>query len=408
MILEANQNLDELSTIISANTELDFKRYAEFFYDIFITGRTGACTGRAKADALPDAFSLLGCPEEQLPAFVAFLEKVTRRRPYLLKAAAEAYVKVIEALDVLPASLLPRLAVVTVLLTQAGILSPGIPKVDFFLTKLASTARLVDNGIAATFFTRVLKEYASGTSPERCIAALLRPLGLLSPQHMMNFLPGKLRTPEGLESYLAEQGLDWLVPVVHEQRLASMRASAVASLREKIAEYDEQIATAESAAEDDDINFREILDGLRAQLSAQFSAVQEANSLSKADTVSIAWEAIVSSMRFGGARGSHAADASRTVRRWGRALVPLCQMDARSQAALMLRLQDTCYRDPRLLNSFALIVQELYEVDALYEEIILAWAARAETSGRTGASVFVKQLAEFLHWLETAEEESED
>ena len=75
---------------------------------------------------------------------------------------------------------------------------------------------------------------------------------------------------------------------------------------------------------------------------------------------------------------------------------------ARSELALLNKIQEYCYDNMNFLKTFNKIVLLLYKTDVLSEEVILKWYKDSHSS--RGWSVFMEQMKKFVEWLEHAEE----
>lgn len=75
---------------------------------------------------------------------------------------------------------------------------------------------------------------------------------------------------------------------------------------------------------------------------------------------------------------------------------------ARSELALLNRIQEYCYDNMAFLKTFNKIILLLYKTDVLSEEVILKWYKDSHSS--RGWSVFKEQMKKFIEWLEDAEE----
>lgn len=80
--------------------------------------------------------------------------------------------------------------------------------------------------------------------------------------------------------------------------------------------------------------------------------------------------------------------------------------NAKSEMALLNKIQEYCYDNMNFLKTFNKIVLLLYKTDVLSEEVILKWYKDSHSS--RGWSVFMDQIKKFIDWLQAAEEESDD
>ena len=76
--------------------------------------------------------------------------------------------------------------------------------------------------------------------------------------------------------------------------------------------------------------------------------------------------------------------------------------NAKSEMALLNKIQEYCYDNMNFLKTFNKIVFLLYKADVLSEEVILKWYKDSHSS--RGWSVFMEQMKKMVDWLEHAEE----
>jgi len=84
----------------------------------------------------------------------------------------------------------------------------------------------------------------------------------------------------------------------------------------------------------------------------------------------------------------------------------LTAKSGRSELALMLKVQEFCYENMNFLKSFQKIIMLLYKTEVVSEDVILKWFKDGHSS--KGKSVFLEQMAKFVEWLRSAEEESDE
>lgn len=79
---------------------------------------------------------------------------------------------------------------------------------------------------------------------------------------------------------------------------------------------------------------------------------------------------------------------------------------AKSEMALLNKIQEFCYDNQDFLKCFNKIVLLFYKTEVLSEEVILKWYK--DSHAPKGWTVFMDQMKKFIEWLEHAESESEE
>lgn len=113
--------------------------------------------------------------------------------------------------------------------------------------------------------------------------------------------------------------------------------------------------------------------------------------MSAEESVMFMWRCIVSLSK------TMSKDIVGALKKWGPCLYTLVGDDLVMQGKLLSTVQTTCYNNPNIINSFKPIVVQLYDLEILEADVIIAWANGNSGPGR---SLFGEQLAEFVTWLE--------
>jgi len=128
-------------------------------------------------------------------------------------------------------------------------------------------------------------------------------------------------------------------------------------------------------------------------------------SIQEQDAIVMIWTCIMSSVEWNKKEDLLQDQALRHVKKY----IPLLTAftsNARSEMALLNKIQEYCYDNMNFLKTFNKIVLLLYKTDILSEEVILKWYKDSHSS--RGWSVFMDQMKKFVEWLEHAEEESDE
>ncbi|KNA13892.1 hypothetical protein SOVF_112530 [Spinacia oleracea] len=357
------------------SSELDFSRYGDTFFEVIFTGgRTQP--GTTKPDeGERHPYSVIHCEptrEDILPS-VFFIQKILRRRPFLIKYLENVTRRFLQSLELFEDNERKKLAIFTALAFSQKL--SGLPPETVFQPLLKDN--LVAKGLVLTFLTDFFKEFLVENTLDDLISLLKR--GKVEDK-LLDFFPSSKRSAEAFSEHFTKEGLVPLVQYnekkIFEVKLAEMKSALTTQISEE-ADVEEVIETVKHH-------------------------VKEAK-LPDIEIVRLLWDVIMDAVQWSGKNQQQNANtALRQVKTWANLLNSYCT-SGKLELELIYKVQIQCYEDAKLMKLFPEIVRSLYDQDVLAEDTILHWFRKG--TNPKGRQTFVKSLEPFVKWLEEAEEE---
>ncbi|XP_042448297.1 protein krasavietz-like [Zingiber officinale] len=357
------------------SSDLNFSRYGDTFFEVVFTGgRTQP--GTIKSDeGERHPYSVLDCQPKRetiLPS-VLYIQKILRRRPFLIKNLENVMRKFLQSLELFEENERQKLALFTAL-TFSQKLS-GLPPETVFQPLFKDN--LVAKGLVLPFITIFFREYLVDNSLDDLIALLKR--GKME-DNLLDFFPPGRHNDECLSEHFMREGLPALVQY-HEKKIFEVKLKEM------------KTALTTQIAEETDVS--EVIETAKQH-------VKVAN-LPDVEVVRILWDVIMDAVQWSGKNQQQNANvALRQVKTWAGLLNVFCT-SGKLELELMYKVQIQCYEDTKLMKLFPEIIRSLYEQDVLAEDTVLHWFRKG--ANPKGRQTFVKALESFVNWLEEAEEE---
>ncbi|XP_043720036.1 basic leucine zipper and W2 domain-containing protein 2-like [Telopea speciosissima] len=370
-------NVGDLELVAKSieSADLNFSRYGDTFFEVVFTGgRTQP--GTTKPDeGERHTYSVIDCEPKReaiLPS-VLYIQKILRRRPFLIKNLENVMRKFLQSLELFEENERKKLAIFTAL-TFSQKLS-GLPPESVLQPLLKDN--LVAKGLVLSFITDFFKEYLVDNNLDDLISLLKR--GKME-DNLLDFFPSSKRSSEGFSEHFTKAGLLNLVQY-NEKKMFEVKLKEMKS------------ALTNQVAEETDIS--EVIDTVKQRL-------KDAN-LPDIEVVRLLWDVIMDAIQWSGKNQQQNVNAAlRQVKTWAELLNTFCT-NGKLELELMYKVQIQCYEDAKLMKLFPEIVRSLYDQDVLAEDTILLWFRKG--TNPKGRQTFVKALESFVNWLEEAEEE---
>ncbi|KAJ4449278.1 hypothetical protein ANN_00676 [Periplaneta americana] len=125
------------------------------------------------------------------------------------------------------------------------------------------------------------------------------------------------------------------------------------------------------------------------------------NSIAEHEVVALVWTTVMSQVEWNKKEELVAEQALKHLKQY----TPLFEAfttTARSELALMLKIQEFCYGNMNFMKVFQKIILLFYKTDVLSEEVILKWYKEGHSV--KGKMLFLDQMKKFIEWLQNAEE----
>ncbi|XP_074583436.1 uncharacterized protein LOC141839557 [Curcuma longa] len=357
------------------SSDLNFSRYGDTFFEVVFTGgRTQPGTIKPD-DGERHPYSVLDCEPKReviLPS-VLYIQKILRRRPFLIKNLENVMQKFLQSLELFGENERQKLAIFTALAFSQKL--SGLPPETLFQALLKDN--LVSKGLVLSFITVFFKEYLVENSFDDLILLLKR--GKME-DNLLDCFPTAKRTAEGFSEHFTKEGLLALVEYNEkknfELKLKEMKAALTTQIEEEI-DMSEVIQNAKQHVKD--------------------------AKLPDVEVVRILWDMLMDSVQWSGKNQQQNANSVlHQVKTWAGLLNAFCT-SGKLELELIYKIQIQCYEDAKLMKLFPEIIRSLYDQDVLAEDSILLWFRRG--ANPKGRQTFVKALEPFVNWLEEAEEE---
>ncbi|KAF8784790.1 Basic leucine zipper and W2 domain-containing [Argiope bruennichi] len=324
-----------------------------------------------------------------------------------------------------------KLSKVTAILLAGGQIPPTV------LSKILQD-HLVKDGIALEFIMDVLKIWL-GEKDSATVWASLRKAGLDS--RLMDFFPTNKRSIENLTTTFKSNGLnqllDYLITKTFIQEKSSVRhhfrplncrflsyrsglhgqfcniclSSTIlipgvvfkslgleTSLRGPSRSYRNSRLLGAQVGQmlKDGAQVKEIIPVVKEQMKKY--------SLPEQEVAVLLWTSLMTMMEWNKKEELVPEQAVKHLRQYT-SLLSAFTRNAKSELALLVRVQEYCYDNMNFMKVFEKIVVLFYKTEVLSEDVILKWYK--ESHSPKGKSIFLDQTRKFIEWLQNAEEESE-
>jgi len=379
---EAGSDLDAASKFLDAqSSKLDYRRYGVTLIEILIAGGLLAPGGILIQEGSENACQTETClfgqaidSMEMVKAWEQVFVRLVRRYKYLEKMHEEEMNKILVYLKGFTAPQRKALAQITALWLASGQLPATI-------LPILINEHQVKDGLALEFLLELLstlKTEKGGTA----VVNVVKKSGTES--RLMEFFPSvnQQQTEDNFSKTFLSRDLPEIVTFRKAQAAQNTKNSLHRMVREAI---------------EDEKPVKEII--LEIKDSMTRTSIQEQ------DAIVMIWTCIMSSVEWNKKEDLLQDQALRHVKKY----IPLLTAftsNARSEMALLNKIQEYCYDNMNFLKTFNKIVLLLYKTDILSEEVILKWYKDSHSS--RGWSVFMDQMKKFVEWLEHAEEESDE
>lgn len=374
------ENLEQVSKFLdAAGSKLDYRRYGETLFDILFTGGILAPGGAVVEDgdsnrASTTSVCVFECDPnlDSLKAFVQVFVKLIRRYKYLERAFEDEMKKVLMYTKGFKPEQRTKLADVTAVFLAQGLVAPGVLSAIF-------QEHLIKEGIGLDFFTALLKTWLAEKEASTVWAALKK-AGVET--RLMELMPSAQRTQEHFKNHFNEAGLGQVVLFVQNQQSQAVKKELVTSVEKLVNDGD---------------TVKEILQHVKEQ--------QEKLQLPEHELVVLVWSTLMGTVEWNKKEDLVADQALKHLKLYAPLLAKLAT-SAKSEYALINKVQEYCYENMVFQRVFQKIVLLFYNTEVVSEDTILKWFREAHnTKGKTH---FLEQMKKFVEWLENAEEEEED
>jgi hypothetical protein len=371
-----NPNLDDYEKcfkLIQAHN-FDFETYGEAFWEAILTGGI-VTSGGGMDDSVvePCGLNLFDQPIEAIPAISNLAAQVLQRHRHLRPVLDSVLCRIALWVDRYDDERQEKFS--NFIVTHCLAHNAGLPVV----TTLQQEKRLTESGAAISFACRLFREFLSRASMEK----LNRALKDGKAQSIIALLSSSRRTPVHLYKVLEEEGLANLAKWVK----TNTRDKRVEDMAEKL---EEELADITSLDE----TLKQV-----ALLKTQYV-------LGDVEVVVVLFQGIMKLADYQGKK-SASKEMTQHLITFYELLEPYCK-SITAEKNLIEALLNYVQDDESLFDGFMVTCKELYDVDVLGEDSILAWVEHKTGQGDPEMEPYLNQMAPFIEWLNDADEDSSD
>ncbi|KAG8040244.1 hypothetical protein G9C98_000814 [Cotesia typhae] len=374
---KADNDLDAVSKYLdTAGSKLDYRRYGEALFDILIAGGLLVPGGSVAQDG-DKLCKTKACVFEQpmdmesLKNFEQVFIKLMRRYKYLEKMFEEEMKKVLVFIKGFTIQERIKLARMTALWISNGAVPPTVLGVLI-------NEHLVKDNLALDFLLEVFVTWKNEKGLPSLMTALKR--GGIEGR-LMEFVPPNKRTEEYFRSVFESVGLTDIVKLHKNQASQEAKRDLQQLLVEDLADN--------RAIKDIVLDVKEM---------ALKCAIPEH------EVIGLIWTVVMGLAEWNKKEELVAEQALKHLKIYT-PLFGTFTTTAKSELALILKVQEFCYENMNFMKVFQKIVLLFYKTDVISEEVILKWYK--EGHSLKGKILFLDQMKKFIEWLQNAEEESE-
>uniref|UniRef100_A0A7S2Z565 W2 domain-containing protein n=1 Tax=Chloropicon laureae TaxID=464258 RepID=A0A7S2Z565_9CHLO len=361
-------------------SDLDYNRYADTFFEVVFTGGilgTSSDQKLGEDDELKLNVLASEASREAQGPYIKFIQLLLRKKPFLVKGLEATLCKLLRQLEFFDEVGKTKLAIATALVFNNKL---G-PLPDKVMQSLLDDAK-VNKGTSLEFLTQFCKEFLN-RDPIEELDTLFKRARL--DDKMLNFFPQQKRSIDHFNAYFTESGLKVLVDL-NKKRFSD------AQLRNLAAEL-KMLIQEEGTVKD--------------ALELVGSKIEELK-LDEKDVLPVLWTTIMDSVQRSAKSNTQQQthlSVLKLIKTWMKMFQTHCRT-SRQELVLMNVIQVYCYEDQGLLKLYPKIIQMMYDSDVIAEDTILLWYKQG--SSPKGRQVFLSDMQPFIAWLQEASEEEED
>ncbi|KAJ3141453.1 hypothetical protein HK101_003381 [Irineochytrium annulatum] len=367
-------DFEQYATILeSAAEKLDFKRYADAFFEFAITGGLIAPGGQIVDDgARLNPFSIFACQDttEAIRQRVDILNRLIRRFKYLQRRLEETMEHILQYVNKFGDNS-HKLSVALGMFISMQVVSMGV------LINLQKE-HLVKEGTSLQFVTGVFQSYLDEQNIDH-LSTLLKKSGM--DDKLLEFFPPSKRQEEYLARHFEAEGLKSLVDFYKKRQGNVIKDQLLVELIELL-----EVPKSE------------------AEIASFLHSQQKAHSLKEAEVLTILMDGIIHA-EWNSKSDQIEAQITRSIASWPKVLANFCS-SAKTEIAFLQRIQYICYEDARLTKHFQRIIAKMYEHDILSDSAILYWFEKGTL--KEGKAMFLKQMEPFVEYLRENDDEDEE
>ncbi|XP_014205551.1 protein krasavietz [Copidosoma floridanum] len=374
---KADNDLEAISKYLdTAGSKLDYRRYGEVLFDILIAGGLLIPGGTIAQDGdklVKTTACVFGqsAEMESMRNFEQVFIKLTRRYKYLEKMFEEEMKKVLVFMKGFSIEERIKLARMTALWISNGAVPPTVLSVLI-------NEHLVKDNLALDFLIEVCVTWKNEKGLPSLMTALKK--GGIEGR-LMEFVPPNKRTDEYFRSVFETVELADIVKLHKAQASQEAKRDLQTLLLDDLS---------------DNKPIKDIVNDLKE--------MAQRHTIPEHDVIGLIWSTVMGQAEWNKKEELVAEQALKHLKSYSQ-LFAAFTTTAKSELALLLKVQEFCYENMNFMKVFQKIVLLFYKTDVISEEVILRWYKDGHSV--KGKMLFLDQMKKFVEWLQNAEEESE-
>ncbi|KAJ3319486.1 Basic leucine zipper and W2 domain-containing protein 2 [Boothiomyces sp. JEL0866] len=368
LLPEDKNDIEAYSNVLEDNeSKLDFKKYVEPFFEIFIFGGLMG-PGGLISEKERNPFSIFEAGDDHaIRERVLILVKLARRLKYIPKMLEESLSSFLLYINKFGENW-KKLAVASALFTAQGI-------VPISILECTLKDHLINSGASLSFLTLYLQVFLKDQSIAP-LHSLLRKAQLYG--KLIEFYPPNKRSVDALYKHLDDAGLKEVSDYCKKQQKQELKLQTAAELKELTAT------------------------GKMSEVIPFINEKIKDNKWAESEIPPLLWDNLVTQLDY--SRLDQIENGIiKLINAWTPTLKAFCTM-SKSELTLLLKIQACVYENAKILKYFKVIVEQLHKNGVLSDSCILYWFEKG--AAPQGKTVLLKQMESFANWL--AEQESDE
>ncbi|KAH7888854.1 hypothetical protein F5I97DRAFT_1935294 [Phlebopus sp. FC_14] len=365
------------SKLVQAGSTLDFLKYSDALFEIFLVGGLIQPGGSYVDDGAPlSPFTIFNAKDpasiDDLKKYVEVLNKLIRRYKYLQKPLEDQSLPtLLQYINRWPPQQRDKLATTVGLLLSQSIVSAACLQ---SLTK----DHLVKNDASVTVLAIIFRAYLVDQSMEHLATALRR--GNI--KELLDFFPPNRRDGKILDEFFRKENLSVVAEWYTKRQYALAKDSVISELKD-LCQHQEPAET--------------IIAAIQNKLEEQ--------PLPETELIQCVWQGLMSSVDWSARPDQIEGLALREVGKFAPILEAFCN-GPKIEVALINTVQVHCYDEARIMKAFPQILKVLYNKDCISDQAIIYWYQKG--SKPQGRQHFLKATEALVKFLQEQEDESDE
>lgn len=364
--------------LYGAGNKLDYRRYGECLFDILIAGGIlvpgGTLSQEGEAPCKTDV-CIFNTPDEIDLQVMKNWEQVfinlMRRFKYLEKIFQDEIKKILLFVKYFTPVDRKKLSVMMSLWISNG-------SVPFSAVLVLNNTHLVKDHLSLDFLIEIFKWWRQDKGVTTLYSAIKKSN---IESHLMTFVPDNKQSQVYFRTAFQENGLEEILKLYNDQQQMQAKKELQNILADGLNENKPQ-----------------------KDITAEMKEFATRENIPDHETIAIVWTTVMSLPEWNKKEELVCDQAIRHLKQYT-SLFKFFTQNAKSELALLLKVQEYCYSNMTFMRAFQKIIVLFYKTEIITEQVILMWYK--QDYNVKGKMMFVDQMKNFVEWLQNAEEETD-